>query len=414
LQSVKKLTLAVLLKIKQLSQMKTISQILHLVFLSVVFTGIISAQSSGFLKISVNQTASVYLDNKNLGDVEPGEERILEVKPGIHQLKVIRDGYKTHVEEITISAPNEILEKKITLLRPDNFEVDKDVSGSRVGVEYGELTIITKVSGGLVAAKVYVDDKYADNAPAKITRLFVGRHTIRVEYNSMVKTRVVDVRKDKNDIIEIEFMTYSEVRFISPQSGIRGTIDLSREIEVPSVYNISQGEHGLSFSKPGLMASSREFYFDGEHSYRVEVDLRNTYPVVTPEDIGRVNKTLYTSSDFERPTNYRPQSGGRPWNDWKLAGGFVALVGIGIGTAFLSDNPYVYWGAGIGAACLTYSIIPPTRKDRDNYNYNRERVPEILREKNAPVREYNQQTQRLIEEKQKKDYQEAAINITQE
>jgi hypothetical protein len=373
------------------------------------------AQSNGFLKITVNQTATLYLDGKNLGDIEPNEEKLLEVRVGSHQLKVIKEGYKTYSEEITINGVNEILEKRINLLRPENFQVDKDISGGNVGVEYGELTVVTKFSGSLVAAKVYVDDKLADNAPTKITKLFVGLHTIRVEYNSMSKTRVVAIQKNKSDVLEIEFLSFSSVSFISSQTAVRGTIDLKKDITVPSLQELSMGEHTLSFVKPGLLPAKRNVSFDGESKYIVTIDLKATYPDIKPEVIGRTYRQPYKPADFEKPTKYKPfRNPNRPWNDLKLAGGFVALIAGGILAQSFTDEPVGYWGVGIGAALITYAIIPPKKSERDKYIYNTTEVPKILNEKNKDINRYNEETKSLLDEKQKEAYNQSAITIVKE
>jgi hypothetical protein len=386
-----------------------------LFFLSFVLINTNEAQSTGYLKIKVNQTATVYLDGKNLGDIDPYEEKLLEVKIGNHQLKVIKEGYKTHFEDITISTPNEILERRINLLRPENFKVDKDVSGSNVSVEYGELTVITKLSGSLVAAKVYVDDKFADNAPIKLSKLFVGQHTISVTYNSFSKTKTVNIQKDKSDVLEIELYTYSVVNFISPQTGITGTIDLNEEISIPSNKELSLGEHKLRFSKEGLIPAEKTIYVDGQSNYLINVNLSVTLPYIDPVEVNRDYKKPYTKSDFMKPETRQVSNFG----DVMLGGLICGTIFGGISALISAPEKKLenfLWCEGIfcGIALIGGLVFPDTKAvpNKENIDYNNSEVPKIVSEKNLVIESYNQDTERLVKEKQISKYQEDAIIVT--
>lgn len=368
------------------------------------------AQSTGYLKIRVNQTATIFLDGKNLGDVDADEEKLVEVRIGNHLLKVIKEGYKTHTEDVTINSTNEILERRINLLRPDNFQVNKDISRSNVAVEYGEITIITKLSGNLVAAKVFVDDVFADNAPAKVTKLFVGQHMIRVDYNTFSKTRIVSIQKNKNDVLEIEFLTNSIVNFTSPQTGVSGTIDLTTQISFPSVQNLSVGNHTLRFSKAGMIPAEKKVFFDGESDYNIELKLQSSYPNVTPEEVGRINKQPHLASEFYRPQSKEVYK--KKFNVLTFAVGFVLAS---VATTLVTHDYTIGLAAGLGAALLDQLLVKKSKysvPDKANIEYNRTEVPRILMEKNREITEYNNETQKLIEERAKTKYCDMAIIIT--
>jgi hypothetical protein len=385
------------------------------IFLTFFLTGFtftqINAQQIGFIKIKVNETATIYLNNKNLGDLSPNEQILKEVQLGTHQIKVMKEGYETQIQNIQISIQNEIKELTFVLSRPQSFKVDKDVSGRNLNVEYGELTVITKYSGSLVPAKVYVDDIYADNAPVKLASLFVGRHSIMTEYNSIKKTKYVDILKNNKNVLEIEMLSFSQVEFSSSIEDISVVIDGSKEITIPSQQNLSFGIHHLKISKQNYIPIEKEISVDGESKYNVLINLNQNYPNIEPYELGRSYKQPYPASDFLRPESKNIKDNKNRWLGMGIGGGLAVLIGaaaidgVGAGGYF-----------GILAAGITIPLIfikPKINKvpDYENIRYNQTEVPKILKNKNSDIDNYNNETKILIRQKQIERYSESAIKI---
>lgn len=368
------------------------------------------AQQIGYLKIKVNETATIYLNNRNLGDYGPNEQILKEVPLGTSQIKVMKDGYETQTKNVTITVANEIKEISFLLQRPQSFQVEKDVSGSSVSVEYGELTVITKLSGSLVPAKVFVDGKFADNAPVKLSKLFVGIHTIEVDYNSFKKSRTISIEKNKKDVLEIELLTASQVTFKSDLSGVEGWLEDGKRFSIPSVQLISAGEKTLSFSSEDYFYASKKLFIDGESKYNIMINLSKDLPYVGLDEVGRVTKPLYAASDFTKPETklVRPDKIG-PYLG--AIGGFIVFALLG--NAVLEEPAGVLTGIGGGIAgglLLRPKKQPVTIKE--NVDFNRYEVPKILREKNAEIIKYNKETERMLEEKKKQKYNDSAITVT--
>lgn len=369
------------------------------------------AQQIGYLKIKVNETATIYLNNRNLGDYGPNEEILREVPLGTSQVKVMKDGYETQTKNVTISVANEIKEISFLLQRPQSFQVEKDVTGSSVSVEYGELTVITKLSGSLVPAKVYVDGKFADNAPVKLSKLFVGIHTIEVDYNSIKKSKTISIEKNKKDVLEIELLITSQVTFRTDISGVEGYIDSDDKFGIPSVKFITSGEKTLTFTSEGYYSVSKKIFIDGASKYTVSVNLATDLPTISPEDIGRTIKKPYDASYF--PKKQESKTIRDPF--WR---NFFMLIGAMVGGAIGSQlDPEVvlgaYSGVAVGIAIPLFSIKPKieTVPIEENIRYNQYEAPKMLYDMNLEVTRYNQETQSLIKQKQNDRYSDQAIII---
>jgi hypothetical protein len=385
-----------------------------LIFCIGLFQPDLFGQTKGYLKIIVNvQSVSVAIDGKSIGIVNPNELVIKEVTIGTHQVKASREGYQSQTKEIVISSSNEVKEITFELSKPQKFEVKKDVTSGTLGVDYGGVNVVVKYKGELVPAKVYIDDKFADNAPVNIKRLFAGDHTVRVIYNSIEKANYLKIEQNKINNLEIELVSKCNLDFTSQQTDIRGIVDNTTTINIPTSFKIDEGYHTLGFSKTGFFEATTNASFSSNNNYEIKINLSKSLPYINTSDVDRSYKQPFNAIDFYKPTT-------KLATNKKTAHIIAGICALGAGifsTAVAEKNSGLAFfvggglgfllGSGIGEMLAGKKSVP----DEENIRYNNYEVPKILAEKNTEIIKYNSETDRLIKVKQQEKYNNEAITI---
>lgn len=373
----------------------------------------LSAQiyNNAYLTIKVNvSNVKIRINNAYYGYASPDEPIIEELNAGNYTIKAFKDGYKEETKVINLK-PGDSSEIIFKLQRPEDFEVDKDKEEGIIGVEYGSMTVVVKMKGELVPAKVYIDNKFADNATVSVKKLFSGVHEVRVEYKGYKKEEKVTIQKDSRKIVEIELFSTSNISIESKTKDTTLKIN-NKKYNIFTNLKLEKETYNFKFSKYGYISAEKNVYINGENNYRIIVKLSKDLPYVTAKSLGRHIKYINDINFKKRSENYASYYG---------IYGFVAGMLIGIPVAnSVYGNPdkiggekgntggsIITWLFFMGGGYLIGWLIGKNKINRDNVNYNIRTYNQL---KNRVI-EYNTETEKLIKQEQTKIYLEKVIQV---
>ena len=372
--------------------------IIIVVIIALLLPEILSAQiyNNAYLTIKVNiDSVKITINNAYYGYASPEKPIIEELKTGFYTIRASKKGYKEETKVINLK-PGDSSEIIFKLQRPDDFEVDKDKEEGIIGVEYGSMTVVVKMKGELVPAKVYIDNKFADNAPVSIKKLFSGVHEVTVEYKGYKKEEKVTIQRDSRKVYEIELLSTSKISIESKTKDITLKIN-NKKYNISSDLKLEKGTYNFKFSKYGYITAEKDIFIDGEKTYRLIAKLSQFYPTITPENINRMppNTNSYSNKFKKKPENNAA---------------FGAKFGFGLCTIIgLVNTKKPFLGALIigGSGTLLGALIGSLIKNQNNIDYNLNQKYK----KNKQISNYNEQTKKLIQQEQKKRYLENAIQV---
>ena len=377
-----------------------------IVILGLLIPNILFAQtqSKAYLTIKVNVNGvEIKINGESFGIASTDEPIIEELKSGNYIISASKKDYKTDIKNILLREGDS---RQITfeLAKPQEFEVDKDKDKGIIGVEYGSLTVVVKKKGKLVPAKVYIDDKFADNAPVTINKLTVSVHDIRVSYKGLEKYKEIYIKKDKKKIVEIELVTTSKVDIESKFNETNLEID-NQNFNLPTSVDLNKGTFSFEFSKYEYETAKKEIYINGNNNYRIIAELERALPKVTATDIGREIKNIYFEKkpEFEYKTKRTPA-----WD------GVLIWLGIGLGYELLSEDAD---GMGITIGLTMSGIILlffPKKGETMKRIYKNENYNNGINNKINSNKHYNEETEMLIRNEQQRIYLENAIKVYEE
>lgn len=285
-----------------------------------------------------------------------------------------------------------------------------------IGQSFSTLRINLNIEGAEVFLdKVLIKEKNLFN---KLT-VAPGKHSITARKNGYnpyqftfsvnsgeLKTISIILEKDIRSLIEIFSNSTNTIFKLNDE-----IIDWNSS--TPLTKLLEPGSYDFSFSEYGMVPATRTLTLDESSAYKIKVNLLSTYPFINAGEVGREIKSLYTADDFNKPTMKSIPNGRtstvQAWVDGIVAAGIAALVTRG------SENQLLWSGGalvvGFYITYFTGSIKYKNVPDNENIEYNNNVVPSIVLEKNLEIEQYNNETQRLIEEKQKEKYIESSITI---
>jgi len=251
-----------------------------------------------------------------------------------------------------------------------------------------------------------------------------GEHTIRASLNTYIpfqetynfesggfKTITINLEKDFRSTITISSTSPNTNVSINSQS-------VAWDLTSPFTTKLKPGSYMFNFSELNKISAEKELYIQNNSDYTIKVNLSYRLPrEFSAYDIGREVKKPISVNDFLKPESETRAVKG----DGLFLGAVGLILGMWAGSSVAknTDSGVVAGLAIAGGGILGMSIFKafaPTKYKtftlQDNIDYNRG-VPQMVKEKNREINEYNQRTRELIEEKENKNYSDEAVIVSQ-
>lgn len=287
------------------------------------------------------------------------------------------------------------------------------------GLIFGQSYSNLKIDISPENANVYIDNAKIERANLLYSLTVTsGKHIIEASkpgyliYQTTVnllkgESRTINISLKREDRSSVTiYTTAPDVRL-----KINGTyVDLDRT--APTHLLLAPTSNDFNFTQDGMIPVSRNIKLDQSGKYDIKVDLRGSYPDINPAEVNRKILPRYDGSDILKPETRKAYNHSRQWTRGIIVGLLTGAISSALAVDGQETNAFLFMGILVGGT-VGFATKPKEYNvpDYKNIEYNRSVVPSLLKEKNSKIDEYNNETQRIIRQRQKEIYEDSAIKV---
>jgi hypothetical protein len=378
-------------------------QNVSLLFFWLLIFGYSGYCQTGILKISLDMDGDeLYIDNQlKKKDLLKNNPIVIDLPIGKHIVKLIKEGYVDEINSVTIKV-DEVTKLNIHFRKVTDILLKEEESGTQIQA-YGKLTIFSNPSG----ANILIEGKLWKNAktPDTFEKLPTGTYNVSVELNGIMAEQLVKIEKDKTTKVNFEVKEKKgKLKVVGFPANASIYLNNNYFKKPPFTEDLRIGSYNISVRANNFLDEDYKFNIEENKYTIVNYDLKKPIPVfhqATIYDINRTKKEKLDFNEFKR-MEYETVKVNRRKTFYFISGG---LVLTSIMVSVLGDSNAGGMMFGVSLLCFPISsMIPNTTKEvpiPENIEYNRRKRNEIV-QFNRDVDNYNQKTQKLLNEENEK------------